>query len=155
MDTEQLEYVGFWPRLGASIIDGILIVAITFPILVGYYGWSYFTPESGFIAGPVDFIISWVLPCVATLLFWSYKQATPGKMAVSARIVDASTGHPAGLGQLVIRYLGYFVSMIPLFLGYIWVAFDDRKQGWHDKMAGTVVVRNKFIGPKPVQFDRS
>ena len=47
------------------------------------------------------------------------------------------------LRQLVIRYLGYYVSTIPLGLGLIWVAFDARKQGWHDKMAGTVVVRSR------------
>ena len=45
------------------------------------------------------------------------------------------------LTQLVIRYLGYFVSTIPLGLGLLWVGFDRRKQGWHDKMANTVVVR--------------
>ncbi len=39
------------------------------------------------------------------------------------------------------RYLGYFASTIPLCLGFLWIAFDKRKQGWHDKLAGTVVIR--------------
>jgi uncharacterized RDD family membrane protein YckC len=50
------------------------------------------------------------------------------------------------------RYLGYFVSAIPLFLGLIWVGIDGRKQGWHDKLAGTVVIRPK---PQGVTFAKS
>ena len=45
--------------------------------------------------------------------------------------------------QLIGRYLGYYVSTIPLMLGFLWVAFDARKQGWHDKMANTVVIRKR------------
>jgi uncharacterized RDD family membrane protein YckC len=155
MNTQNLEYVGFWARFGASIIDGIIIMVITFPPLIGIYGWTYFDPDTPFLAGPADFAISWVFPAVATLLFWSYKQATPGKMAISARIVDARTGHPASFGQLLTRYLTYFISMIPLFLGFIWAAFDPRKQSWHDKIAGTVVIRPSVRRPEPVRFDRA
>jgi uncharacterized RDD family membrane protein YckC len=80
-----------------------------------------------------------------------YRQATPGKMAIGARVVDATTGGAPSTRQLVIRYLGYYVSTIPLLLGLIWVAFDPRKQGWHDKLAGTVVVRPK---PRVTPGDR-
>lgn len=107
--------------------------------------------DSTLVKGPADVLITWVLPAVAVILFWIYRQATPGKMAISARIVDAKTGNPPSAGQLIGRYFGYFVSMLPLFLGLIWVAFDRRKQGWHDKLAGTVVVRNKDRGQ--VVFD--
>jgi len=74
-------------------------------------------------------------------------------MAISAKIVDAQTGEKASTGQLVGRYFGYYISGIPLGLGIIWVAFDKRKQGWHDKLAGTVVVRMRKTGPKPVIFE--
>jgi uncharacterized RDD family membrane protein YckC len=93
-----------------------------------------------------------VAPAVATVLFWMYRQATPGKMALGLRVVDATTGRPASTGQLVGRYLGYYVSMIPLLLGLLWVAFDPRKQGWHDKLAHTVVVRRKGGTTEPVRF---
>jgi uncharacterized RDD family membrane protein YckC len=91
----------------------------------------------------VDVLVNWVLPAIAVVLFWIYRQATPGKIAIGAQIVDAGTGGKPSTRQLLIRYLGYYVSTIPLFLGLLWVAFDPRKQGWHDKMAGTVVVRSK------------
>jgi len=58
------------------------------------------------------------------------------------RIVDASSGGKPTTAQWIIRYVGYYISMIPLFLGFAWVAFDARKQGWHDKLAGTLVVRD-------------
>jgi len=89
------------------------------------------------------------------VVFWIYKQATPGKMAVSARVVDAKTGNTLTVGQSIGRYLGYFVSAIPLGLGLIWVAFDPKKQGWHDKLAGTVVIRSKNRGPEPVKFEKA
>ncbi len=61
------------------------------------------------------------------------------------------TGGKSSTAQFIIRYLGYYVSIIPLFLGIIWVGIDKRKQGFHDKLAGTVVLRN--IKPEPVEFE--
>jgi uncharacterized RDD family membrane protein YckC len=94
-------------------------------------------------AGPADFLVSWLLPSLAVIAFWMYRSATPGKMILGLRIVDAQSGAVLGLGQSAGRYLGYFVSTIPLFMGLVWVAFDPRKQGWHDKLAGTVVIRSR------------
>jgi len=74
-------------------------------------------------------------------------------MMLSLRIVDAETGNTPSVGQAVGRYFGYFLSAIVLCFGFYWIAFDRRKQGWHDKLAGTVVVRSKSRGPEPVRFD--
>lgn len=142
MTDDALEYAGFWIRVGASLIDTVLLLCITFPLLIAIYGWSYFDPEqTGFIAGTADFLLSYVLPAMAVIVFWMYRQATPGKMLLKLKVVDAKTGGPLTVGQAVIRYLGYFVSSIPLCIGLIWVGLDAKKQGWHDKMAGTYVVR--------------
>jgi uncharacterized RDD family membrane protein YckC len=151
MQQEDLEYVGFWPRVGASLIDTILLMIIVLPVIHMIYGPSYWVSDS-LVQGPADFLVSWVMPAIAVILFWIARQATPGKMAIGAKIVDASTGQAASTGQLVGRYLGYYVSVLPLFLGIFWVAFDDRKQGWHDKLARTVVVRAKNRGPREVEF---
>lgn len=147
-DSEQteMEYVGFWARVLASVIDSILLIVLILPLLYAFYGSEVFSPQDiqqSFIMGTADFFISYILPAVIVLLFWRYKSATPGKMAIGAKIVDARTGEPASTGQLVGRYVAYYVSLIPLGLGYLWVAFDKRKQGFHDKLAGTVVVRRK------------
>jgi uncharacterized RDD family membrane protein YckC len=151
VQDSNLEYVGFWLRVGASLIDTVLLLIILLPIIHMVYGPAYWTSGS-FIQGPVDFFINYVLPAIAIIAFWIARQATPGKMVIGAKIVDAKTGCPASTGQLVGRYLGYYVSSIPLFLGIFWVAFDDKKQGWHDKLAGTVVVRAKNRGSKEVEF---
>lgn len=138
-----IPYVGFWPRLAAHIIDTMLFMAISLPVLFYIYGIELFDPAS-LVHGPAEFIINYVFPAIAVILFWVSKSATPGKMAIGARIVDARTLGKARASQMIIRYFGYFVSTIPLFMGLIWVAFDARKQGWHDKLAGTVVIHSSW-----------
>ena len=142
VDNKTVQYVGFWPRLGASVIDSICIILLTYPFLYLIYGAEYFDSD-GSVQGWTDFIITYLLPIIAVILFWIYKSATPGKMAVSAKIVDEKTGKKPSAKQCVIRYLGYYVSILALGLGFFWIAWDDKKQGWHDKMAGTVVITDK------------
>jgi uncharacterized RDD family membrane protein YckC len=152
MDTAELEYVGFWPRVGAALIDTLLVMVVCAPIVTSIYGWDYWSSDR-FIQGPADFVVNWLLPAIAVVLFWVYRQATPGKIAISASIVDARTGASPSTGQLIVRYLGYYVSILPLMAGIVWVAFDARKQGWHDKLAGTVVVRPRHRTAQPVRFE--
>jgi len=132
-------YVGFWNRTAAALIDSALILVITLPLQhllsSGELGLSSVRPTSVW-----DVLVSYVLPAAAILMFWKYRSATPGKMFMSAEIVDAMTGGKPGTRQLVLRYVGYYISTLPLLLGLIWVAIDPKKQGWHDKLAGTVVV---------------
>ncbi len=140
-DQQELLYVGFWPRLGAVIIDQIIVTIITLPILLLVYGMAYFT-KTTFVAGPLDVVISYVFPFVWVLAFWTYRQATPGKMVVGAKIISAKTGGKPTTGQLVGRYFAYILSTLPLLLGFLWAAWDPKKQTWHDKLAGTYIVRN-------------
>jgi uncharacterized RDD family membrane protein YckC len=133
-------YGGFWIRAWATFIDLLLVSIITLPFLWGIYGREYFD-FAELILGPADFLITWVLPSIAVIVFWIYRSATPGKMAVGLRIVDARTGGRPSNGQLIGRFFAYFLSLLPLGLGYFWIAWDARKQGWHDKLAGTVVIR--------------
>jgi len=147
----DLEYVGFWLRLGATIIDSVLLSMVVYPLLYTIYGKQYFADER-FIAGGGHFIVSYVLPAIAIIAFWVYRSATPGKMAIRATIVDAKTGLQPSKGQLIGRYFAYYISIIPLCLGFLWIAWDPRKQGWHDKLAGTVVVRPVGIKTEEVIF---
>jgi uncharacterized RDD family membrane protein YckC len=151
MEGEDYVYAGFWIRVGASIIDSILILLVIAPILTAIYGREYWVSES-FIQGTWDVLLNYILPAIAIVIFWIYRSATPGKMLLGLTIVDARTGGKPSTGQFIGRYLGYYVSTIPLLLGLIWVGIDKRKQGWHDKLAGTVVIRNKK--GEPVKFER-
>jgi len=140
---DSWEYVGFWTRVAATLLDSIFIAFITIPLTILCYGTDYFTNTSNaLIQGPADFIITYILPAIAVILFWIYKQATPGKMLIHMKIVDATTGRRPTIGQYLIRYIGYFISALPLCLGYLWVAWDPKKQGWHDKMANTIVIHD-------------
>ena len=151
---EEHVYAGFGIRFGASIIDTLILLAITFPLLHLIYGKGYWTAGDS-VVGIVDVLISYVLPLIATILFWVYKSATPGKMVLKVKVVDAKTGSAPTIRQSVIRYIGYYVSLLPLGLGFLWVLWDTKKQGWHDKMAGTVVIRPKNKGVEPVSFDET
>ena len=153
VDVEDLEYVGFWPRVGAALIDTLLVLALCIPLVTAVYGRQYWL-STDLIQGPADFLITGVLPAVAVVLFWVYRQATPGKIAIGARIVDAESGAKPSTRQCIVRYAGYYAAMLPLMVGILWVAFDPRKQGWHDKLAGTVVVRTRNKGPVPVKFNK-
>lgn len=126
---ERPRYAGFWIRTLASFVDTALLLVVIFPLFLAIY-----PSESG------DHFISYVVTPVIVFIFWVLKQATPGKMVVSVKIVDAKTGRPPTKFQYVVRYLGYYVSMLPFGLGFLWVAFDPKKQGWHDKIARTLVI---------------
>lgn len=156
MDASDVEYAGFWIRVGASIIDSILLMLITYPLLYAVYGWAGLDYSRAMrTTGFVDILLTWVLPIAAIVWFWMHKQATPGKMLLSLRVVDAQTGKALTFGQSIGRYLGYFVAGIPFGIGLLWVGFDRRKQGWHDKLAGTVVIRDKKHGVQPVTFPQA
>ncbi|WP_087026318.1 RDD family protein [Thaumasiovibrio subtropicus] len=139
MDNQTLPYASRGRRILASIIDSLLIMVATVPLLLMFYGTEYYTSDQVFF-GTADAIINYILPLVAVIGFWVYCQATPGKLGMKMIIVDANTGGKPSIGQYIIRYLGYIIATIPLGLGLFWVLWDKRRQGWHDKMAKTVVV---------------
>ena len=155
IDTERLatshEYAGFGVRFFATIIDALILMLITYPLLYLIYG-TYYSQSDEIFMGFADFLLSCALPFVGTIAFWMYKSATPGKLSLKLTVVDAKTGGKLTLQQSIIRYIGYIISALPLFLGYLWVAFDPKKQALHDKLAGSVVIRPKDSGVSEVIF---
>jgi uncharacterized RDD family membrane protein YckC len=77
-----------------------------------------------------------------TVGFWVWRGQTPGKIALRIRIVGVD-GRPIGIGRAIGRYSGYIASAVFIFIGYLMIGFDRRKQGLHDKIARTYVVRMK------------
>jgi uncharacterized RDD family membrane protein YckC len=67
------------------------------------------------------------------VFFWTFIGSTPGKALLGLQIVRQ-------VGRALLRFLGYWVSAIPLFLGFIWVLFDRQHEGWHDKISNTHVI---------------
>jgi len=141
MTSREPRYVGFWMRVFASIIDSLILVVFIGLIAFAVYGMQYVRLSSEGKTLMFDLLVQGLLPALAVIVFWRYRGATPGKMLISAKIVDAETLGTPSTGQLIGRYFAYIVSCI-FMLGFIWIAFDRRKQGWHDKLAGTVVIQD-------------
>jgi uncharacterized RDD family membrane protein YckC len=150
MNDSSVQYGGFWIRAGASVIDTLLMMLLLVPILYAFYGKEYFFGAS-VPTGRMEDFLNYVLPAGVVIIFWVYRSATPGKMVMSLTIVDAATGHRPSTGQFIGRYFAYYLSALPAGLGFLWVAWDARKQGWHDKLAGTLVVKN--FNPHPGEPD--
>ena len=141
-DTEnKIVYAGFWLRFFASIIDCVWYIFLLMPLPI-IYGFDRYLNS-----GPFSYLGEWhvllelILPIALTILLWLRFSATPGKMFLKLKIVDIKTSGPISFRQALIRYIGYLPSFYCLLLGILWVAFDKRKQGWHDKLASTAVIR--------------
>jgi len=159
-------YAGFWIRIGANLIDLIIFIVVylfsywlmmfVFHDLLSfslYYMDDYKNIRQNYFLTFWNVFFQSLLPFIATIWFWLKFQATPGKMAVNLRLVDAETGGTISKKQSIGRYFATIVSLIPFGLGYFWIAFDQKKQSWHDKLAGTVVIRNRRI--EKVVFEKS
>ena len=152
MTEVNVQYGGFWARVVASLVDTLLIMLVVGPVLYSIYGETYFS-AGDLSAGRWDFILNYIVPALVVVIFWIYKSATPGKMLMKLTIVDANTGGKPSNGQFIGRYFAYYLSALPFLLGFLWVAWDARKQGWHDKLAKTVVVVERS-SEEPVRFDK-
>ncbi len=93
-------------------------------------------------------LFTWLFGLVYFLFFWVLTGATPGKRLLGLRVVRLD-GQPLTIGPALLRYVGYWLSLAILFLGYAWIIIDKRRQGWHDKLARTVVIydRQPFYRP--------
>lgn len=147
---DNKEYAGFWIRFGAGLIDTVIVMIVLYVPLIFIYGEAYLLGDQ-MIHGFWDVMLGYVAPVCATIWFWRRYLGTPGKMATKLKIVDAVTGQKMSMGQAIGRYFAYIPAMLPLGLGLIWIGIDKRKQGWHDKLAGTVVIRD--TKKEPVHFE--
>lgn len=146
------EYAGFWIRFGALLIDLVIMLIVLYVPLSFIYGQEYWFGDQ-LINGFWDILLGYVVPICATVWFWLKYSATPGKMATKLKVVDAVSGEKMSMGQAIGRYFAYIPAILPLGLGLIWVGIDKKKQGWHDKLAGTVVIRD--TEKEPVSFGKN
>lgn len=161
-------YAGFHRRMWAAMIDTLLLVLLTPLFNLISVGGNHISLDADAVqrqmeaqtdaaavlgvlwramvdAGIVHYwlintAMQTALLCLLTAFCWHKWSATPGKMLLGIKVVDAVTEAPISNRQIFLRLIGYFVSSFPALLGFFWIAFDKRKQGWHDKIAGTVVV---------------
>lgn len=143
------EYAGFWIRVAAYLIDSIVIQVATSILMFIFMGSLFLNPES--MENP-DQMLGRVLPLYVILIVgsWLYyalmessaQQGTLGKMAVGIKVTDMD-GARISFGNATGRFFGKMISGLILGVGYLMVAFTDKKQGLHDMMAGTLVVQKR------------
>jgi len=153
--VKEYTFGGFWRRVLAALIDQVILGGIQtlFFLLGAVAGISGYSLDTSPMKGDVltksvagiallyyGFCI--LLSMVYFTFFHGIGGRTPGKMAMSLKVMQAS-GAEMTPGVAFLRWVGYIYSSLLFFVGYIWIAFDRRKQGWHDKIAGTVVILKK------------
>jgi uncharacterized RDD family membrane protein YckC len=106
-----MEYAGFWVRLGAMLMDIMLLVFVSWGLAILVY----------FIG------------------FWTWRGQTLGQMATHIKVVRAD-GQPMDLGVATLRFVGLLVCGLTLGIGFLFIVFDKRKRGLHDRIAGTYVI---------------
>jgi uncharacterized RDD family membrane protein YckC len=136
-----LRYAGFWVRLVAWIIDVLVLGVISAALSPLAGGAIVTTTPTGTVVNTGAQELSTLVALVYFVGFWTLRAQTPGMIVFNMRVVRADNGQKIDVARAFLRYVGLIISFIVIFLGVIWVAFDSRKQGWHDKLAGTLVVR--------------
>ena len=136
--VDREDYCGVWRRCAANFLDGIILgmayelvhaVLLAIASLTGtaYLGFS-------------DWMLSTIIFWTYMIWFKSYQSATPGYNIFGIRIISIN-GTQISIKQIIVRTISSFFSAIPLGLGYIWIAIDANRQAWHDKIAGTYVIK--------------
>ena len=135
-------YAGFWKRVAAYLIDGIItgIIIIDFFIALIFFVMFMDDPEAMYSAMSAIYfwsiVISWLY---YALLESSERQATIGKMALGIVVTDLN-GQRISFGRATGRYFATIISALILFIGVLMAGFTPKKQALHDMMAGTLVV---------------
>jgi uncharacterized RDD family membrane protein YckC len=142
-----LQYAGFWIRLASYVIDvlpisiagAVLNVSLGTGIRCTFDSNNVYQCSSG--TGSVGTWLGFLVLGVYWVVTWTTLGASLGQKALGMRVVNAQNGEQIDVGKALLRFVGFVISFIPLFIGLIWAGFDPRKQGWHDKIANTFVVR--------------
>ena len=150
-----IAYAGFWVRFVALLIDEIILFVPLVIVFIATEGSTFTNYTNCVQSGELTTVCSSAYlgsvglfelvalgaSAVYSILLWALFGGTLGQRMLGLHVVDAATGQNIGLGRSIGRYVGFVISAIALDIGFIWAAFDPRKQGWHDKIASTFVVR--------------
>jgi uncharacterized RDD family membrane protein YckC len=132
-------------RLLAYIVDIVIVSAVLIVawMVLGIAGAFAFAADNEFLTATAILILvmlTFIVSIAYFPWFWMKSGQTPGMRAFHLRVVRDRDGGPISGGQAILRLIGYWVSGAVFYLGYIWIFIDSRRRGWHDLIAGTVVV---------------
>lgn len=142
-DTQEIPVIGFGRRLAAALIDGLILLFVSSVLtMVIVILWGTLTANAN--NEPTLFVTVMSI-CGLALSFlyyvgaWSSSGQTIAKNLLGIKVVGAD-GKPLPVSKAILRYVGYILSAVPLSLGFLWIAFDKKRQGWHDKIASSYAV---------------
>ena len=142
--TKKVTVIGFGPRLLATLIDSAMVgflgftVILVISLIVIFV--NIFKPEQLFESlAPLLVVGVLILSIFYFVGFWTGGGQTMGMTVLGMKVVT-SDGSQLSTGKALLRYFGYILNAILLSIGFLWVAYDPKRQGWHDKIAGTLVV---------------
>jgi uncharacterized RDD family membrane protein YckC len=133
-------YAGFWVRFLAFLIDAILL-GIVSAAFTPVWGPQITTTGANFEIHAQANAIGTLIGLIYFAGMWAWRGQTVGMMPFNMQVVGVADGKRIDVFRGLLRYVGFIIAAIPLLIGLIWAAFDARKQGWHDKIASTVVIR--------------
>jgi uncharacterized RDD family membrane protein YckC len=141
--SQGYSYAGFWIRFIAYFIDSLIIGIPTTILFLYLFGGSaaIASQDTAQIQAVTrgDELLNLGASFIYFVFFWT-QGSTPGMRLLNIRVADQTTFQSIGPGKAALRFIGYIVSSFCCLIGFIWAAFDSHKQGWHDKIGGTVVV---------------
>ena len=143
-------YAGFWIRFAAYMIDYVLLVSLNYIVLTHLFknpmivslSESMPIEKAILTANMLEFLYFAFFFIIYFSFMHARWQATLGKMVVKIKVMNAD-GSSNGFIKMFMREIVKSIGSIPLFMGYIIIFFNDEKQGWHDKLLKTHVVKNK------------
>ena len=136
-----MEYAGFWRRFLPYIIDliiGFVILDLSLELLSAIHNDIFALGVD--LINSLGFLIAILFSAMLTIFCWTHWGMTLVKFILRIKVVDKN-GNKLTYDKSFIRLVGYTLSALILYLGYLWIAFDEKKQGWHDKMAESFVVK--------------
>ena len=124
-----MEKIGFWRRFFAYWLDNIIIGVV-------WGGMTAFLEMDPLVENLIGLLVT----AVYFVVFWATNGQPLGHRALGIKVVMLD-GSPLTYGKAILRFIGYCLCDALLGIGYLWVIFDKNKQGWHDKIASTIVVK--------------
>lgn len=144
MSSSDFQYAGMWRRFGALLIDIFLATLLLACALLAWSAWSGDMPAWGSRTLNYAIAAAVLIALLLMVLLDARLQGTPGLQLLDCRLVDARSGQAIGLGRSAKRTVYLLLSVLPLLLGLLWIGWDKHKQGLHDKLAGTLVIREDY-----------
>jgi uncharacterized RDD family membrane protein YckC len=144
LETKEVTVVGFGPRLAATLIDSAMVGFLSFMLafILGFIVIFTNMVNPGQVNGVLELLTVLCLLFFSIFYyigFWTTDGQTMGKTIVGLKVIGTD-GTQLSVGRALLRYIGYIVSASLFSIGFLWAAFDPKRQGWHDKLAGTLVV---------------